>query len=482
MKHSIIFSLFLTSSLLFLSACNYQYYKKNVKMEEIVETCEIFPFDSSLNESKLKKSLSDLILLYKKTDHDNEEEKNELNKKIFEFTKLYKDDNLNSIFSQLCNLCKKNKIQKRIYNNLKYDIFEYFYYTKFKDANELTAIKKVYKEMDSQKSNYGIILEIHHHICSNLLTKLAHERIYSNMMANDYRKQHLKDKDNVLFILETALEEYASYDEKLHSRIQKDAFNKGDSFHIMSLRYGYWQSYLTDALFDLGRVHIYYGNFDKALEYLEEMKNIIFGWYEAYPCTSLPDDYLNNLSYLFHVYHKLSKNKEARDLSEYIYTNNQICEFEPCFDKYRACPWIYVFNGDKYEKKVEILQNIVGKENEQNQIVLIGKIFIKNNLVKIQIREEKNEISYINQISLIINDEKIYSDNNILSSVDEKYLILKKGDICDLNFFIPTHLIEYMDEDTYIEATGFYTYTINQMSLLENSKRKVGNKYIRHWN
>jgi len=437
--------------LLFLTtACNNKLYlKKNVEPNEVVKNCSLLKCDNSVCENRINNSLYDLISLYESTNHDNEEEKETLNNKFYDFCKLNYDTNLKIILGQLCSLSKKDQIKLELYNRIRYNIYKYYYYDKFKRANTLKDNKLIYNEIDSQKKNYEIIPEIHHNICSNLLSKVAHEIIESNMLSDSNEKQQ-QQKGIILFLLETALHEYHTYDGIFRERIDKESDKTGLD---MKWRYGYLQGYLQRALYDLGRVHIFYGEYEKSLKYLQEMHEIMDYWYNYYNQCSLDDE---KLSYLVYVYLKLDKYKEAKKLAEEIYSTTQRCEFIYCCGRGVACPWIYVYNGNKYEKRVEILQNIVGKENEQNQIVLLGKVFVKDNLVKIQIREEKYEISHINQIALIINGQKVYSDNTLLSKVDDKYLVLKKGDICNLTFVIPAYLNKFMDNEILIEANGFY--------------------------
>lgn len=100
-----------------------------------------------------------------------------------------------------------------------------------------------------------------------------------------------------------------------------------------------------------------------------------------------------------------------------------------------ACPFVYLKSGEKFIYKGEIIRNLIGKESESIQKLEIGTL--DKGIVTLRIREEKNEISYINSIYFEINN-KLYlpktkkSNATLLQKNDDKYLVLKKGEFIDL--------------------------------------------------
>jgi hypothetical protein len=100
-----------------------------------------------------------------------------------------------------------------------------------------------------------------------------------------------------------------------------------------------------------------------------------------------------------------------------------------------ACPFVYLKSGEKFIYKGEIIRNLIGKESESMQKLEIGTL--DKGIVTIRIKEEKNEISYINSIYFEINNKlylpkTIKSKASLLQKNDDKYLVLKKGEFIDL--------------------------------------------------
>jgi hypothetical protein len=124
-----------------------------------------------------------------------------------------------------------------------------------------------------------------------------------------------------------------------------------------------------------------------------------------------------------------------------------------------ACPWIYTWNDSEYKKQVEIIQNLSCKSLEATQIISLNDVHIENNLIKVKICEEKEEVSYIDEIVLIVNGETFYpvqdsQEASDISSIDGKYLILKENDSAVFTYRLPFDLSGAIDCE--IKATGYY--------------------------
>lgn len=101
-----------------------------------------------------------------------------------------------------------------------------------------------------------------------------------------------------------------------------------------------------------------------------------------------------------------------------------------------ACPFVYLKNGDDFHYKGEIIRNLIGKSAESIQTLELGTA--NSEKIIIRIKEEKKEISYLNQISVKY-DRKIVKplikkNNNDLIFDDNKYYRLRRGEYIDLEF------------------------------------------------
>ena len=65
-----------------------------------------------------------------------------------------------------------------------------------------------------------------------------------------------------------------------------------------------------------------------------------------------------------------------------------------------ACPWVYVFNGTAFERRSEILRNLKSKSLETTQRHPLGPVPVQDGIIRLQIREEKPEISYLDALHL----------------------------------------------------------------------------------
>lgn len=103
-----------------------------------------------------------------------------------------------------------------------------------------------------------------------------------------------------------------------------------------------------------------------------------------------------------------------------------------------ACPYVYLKAGGDYVFKGEIIRNLIGKAAESMQTLEIG--IADSEKIIIRIKEEKEEISFVNQIAVksngkIINPRIIESNREIIFD-DNKYYLLHKGEYIDLEFVV----------------------------------------------
>ena len=104
-----------------------------------------------------------------------------------------------------------------------------------------------------------------------------------------------------------------------------------------------------------------------------------------------------------------------------------------------ACPWAYVFDGTAFERRTEILRNLKSKSLETTQRNPLGPVPVQDGIIRLQIREEKPEIAYLDALHLEVGGIQVRLDARshqagLLNEVDGQYLALRQGDVYELVF------------------------------------------------
>lgn len=109
-----------------------------------------------------------------------------------------------------------------------------------------------------------------------------------------------------------------------------------------------------------------------------------------------------------------------------------------------ACPYFYYVSNGNYIYGGELIRNINSKVKETIDSSNLFEKFLKSDTLRIRIKEEKSEVSYLDQVYLIINDSIILlpvlsknMNNNLLSKRDSNYLVMKNGDSHEVFFILP---------------------------------------------
>lgn len=119
-----------------------------------------------------------------------------------------------------------------------------------------------------------------------------------------------------------------------------------------------------------------------------------------------------------------------------------------------SCPWLCVFDGNSYVKQEEVIKDVVGRKNQSTTVVTLAPEALIDGKVRIQIREEKDEVSYLDQIVLKVGEQEFVASNkkSELGSIDGNYLSLSKGDVVELEFDLPENVAGTLE----VHATGYY--------------------------
>lgn len=126
-------------------------------------------------------------------------------------------------------------------------------------------------------------------------------------------------------------------------------------------------------------------------------------------------------------------------------------------DELAACPYVYVMGAEGEELIGEILRNIRGRDAYTTQSL---ELPTQHGLLHVQLREEKEEVTYLDAIALLVDGEKILplacGDGGDLShcGIDGISLRLEEGDVLDLWFEVPSTATSLE-----LSATGYYVPT-----------------------
>lgn len=113
-----------------------------------------------------------------------------------------------------------------------------------------------------------------------------------------------------------------------------------------------------------------------------------------------------------------------------------------------SCPWIYIFNGEKFIKYAEIIKDQNSESLDLYQPLSLPVNCIVDNELTILIIEELEETSYLDHIYLEINGTRIEPETSskirkLLLQTDDKYLKLEKGESIVIKFNLsPVKLVQ----------------------------------------
>lgn len=119
-----------------------------------------------------------------------------------------------------------------------------------------------------------------------------------------------------------------------------------------------------------------------------------------------------------------------------------------------SCPWLCVFDGKEYNKHSEVLQDVTGFDNRTTTITQLDATTVVDGKVRLRIQEEKDEISFIDQIRLKVGDEYLTAQKSQLDAKDNDFLRLEKGEKVDLEFTMPDSWTQ--DQNLQLEVSGYY--------------------------
>lgn len=118
-----------------------------------------------------------------------------------------------------------------------------------------------------------------------------------------------------------------------------------------------------------------------------------------------------------------------------------------------ACPWLYVFDGDSYQRYSEILRNQRGATNNRGETTPLTAVSIVDGAIHLRVVEEKAEITYLDALYLLVNGQPVYTTDSRLSAADGEMIVLRQGDSLDLSFRVGDLLADALVS---VVAAGYY--------------------------
>ncbi|MBK6915694.1 MAG: hypothetical protein IPH11_19280 [Ignavibacteriales bacterium] len=124
-----------------------------------------------------------------------------------------------------------------------------------------------------------------------------------------------------------------------------------------------------------------------------------------------------------------------------------------------SCPWVYLFNGEKFIKYKETIKDQNSESLDLYQPLTIPVQYVIDNKLSVLINEELEETSYLDHIYLEVDGARIEPEaalviRELLLRPDEKYLKLEKGESVLLTFKILGSTL--LDSEIKIVAKGYY--------------------------
>ncbi len=125
-----------------------------------------------------------------------------------------------------------------------------------------------------------------------------------------------------------------------------------------------------------------------------------------------------------------------------------------------ACPWLYTYNGQHFERRTEILRNIRGKQNERTEISHIGSVEVIDGSVILRIVEEREEISFIDELYIIVDGTVVHPE--IKSQAAAKVMIRDQERLMiadqsyEFAFVLPKTFASQEQVEISVVVSGFY--------------------------
>jgi hypothetical protein len=124
-----------------------------------------------------------------------------------------------------------------------------------------------------------------------------------------------------------------------------------------------------------------------------------------------------------------------------------------------ACPWLYVFDGEGFQRRTEILRNLNSREQQATEITPLGPVAVVDGAIVLRVAEEKDEVTVIDELYLLIGGEPVRAEGDPaivgpIAAADGDALALHRGEAVDLRFPAPDSFAS--GDPVSVVVTGYY--------------------------
>jgi hypothetical protein len=109
-----------------------------------------------------------------------------------------------------------------------------------------------------------------------------------------------------------------------------------------------------------------------------------------------------------------------------------------------------------FERRGEILRNLKSRALEATQRQALGPLPVRDGVIRLQIREEKPETTYLDALYLEVGRTLVWSDASLLAGADRRYLVLRQGDAYELTFDVAALAGGAASVEATMVAAGYY--------------------------
>jgi hypothetical protein len=85
-----------------------------------------------------------------------------------------------------------------------------------------------------------------------------------------------------------------------------------------------------------------------------------------------------------------------------------------------------------------------------------GPVPVRDRITRLQIREEKPETTYLDALYLEVRGTPVWPDASLLAGVDQRYLVLRQGDVYELTFDVAAIAGSAASVEATLVAAGYY--------------------------
>ena len=124
-----------------------------------------------------------------------------------------------------------------------------------------------------------------------------------------------------------------------------------------------------------------------------------------------------------------------------------------------SCPWLYFSADGTWVRGFEILEDVVGAAQQTTRRYDLSAYPLSGRELRLQVREEKDEITYLDQLLLQVGGQLITPRSEgreltALATTDQRHVILRKGEQLELVYTLPAGVA--LDAKRTLIAHGYY--------------------------